>query len=68
MSADSVMEAMLKHDIEVCEQRVKAATPKPVLSAGKLVHRGSLGSLEVAERELAHAKERLERWLSERGQ
>lgn len=67
MSGASVMEQALRNDVAECEKRVIAATPKPVLSHGKLVHRGSLPALEVAERELATARQRLEHWLGGRG-
>jgi hypothetical protein len=67
VSAETVLEAALRNDVAECEKRVVAATPKPVISKGKLLHRGSNAALERAERELDKARARLEHWLGGRG-
>lgn len=67
MSAVSVMEAMLRNDVAACEKKVAEATPRPVVSKGKLIHKGGDLKLEVAQRELEHAQRRLEVWLADKG-
>ena len=65
--ADKHMEIVLRNDVADCERRVRLATPKPVISKGKLIQRGDVAALEVAERQLARARQRLEQWLIDRG-
>jgi hypothetical protein len=65
VGASKVMEAALRNDVAECEKRVIAATPRPVVSKGKLTHKGSNAVLEVAERDLATAQRRLENWLAD---
>ena len=67
MSAATVMETALRNDVASCEARVRAATPKPVISKGKLVHKGSNEAYEIAARDLANARRRLEHWLGGQG-
>ncbi len=67
MGAEKVMEAALRADVAECEKRVVAATPKPVISKGKLIHKGSNAAYDRAVQELAHAQQRLEHWLGGRG-
>lgn len=65
MSAATVMEHALRNDVAACEVRVRLATPKPVISKGKLIHRGNADGLHRAERDLRNAQLRLERWLED---
>lgn len=65
MSAATVMEAALRNDVAECEKLVVRATPKPIISKGKLVRSSSVPALERAEQELATALLRLEHWLVE---
>lgn len=62
---DRLMEAALRGDVEECEQAVREATPRPVVSKGKLIMAKSNFTLEVAQRQLAVAQRRLEDWLEE---
>ena len=67
MNAAKHMETALRNDVADCERRVIAAKPKPVISKGKLLQRGDLQMLEVAQRDLESAVRRLEHWLANKG-
>lgn len=67
MSSASIMETALRNDVAQCERRVHLATPRTVIGRGQLKMRGSNLALEVAQRDLDNAVQRLEQWLADKG-